>query len=76
MALRVKRGAPTVWLLVKVPKITNDETGGDYTEKRLRETIRENHFGGERGAVRKLTENEKRALMVARASRPRKAVPL
>ncbi len=73
MALRIKKGAPKVWMLVKVPLITDDECGGDYTETRLRETIRENHFGGERAGVRRLTQAECRAIEFVRASRPRKA---
>jgi hypothetical protein len=73
MALRIKRGAQQVWMLVKVPLITEDERGGDYTEKRLRETIRENHFGGERAAVRRITQKERRAIEFVRSSRPRKA---
>lgn len=76
MALRIKRKAPSVWLLVKVPQITDDERGGDKTEKRLRETIRENHFGGDRAAVRRLTAKERAALQFVKASRPRKAVLL
>jgi hypothetical protein len=58
----ILKGAPTLWMLVKVPQITNLETGGDCTERRLRECIRDDHFGGEKAAVRRLTEKEVRAL--------------
>ncbi len=75
MALRIKKNAPTVWLLVKVPKITADHTFGDHTTPRLREAIREHHFGGERAGVRRLTEREIKAIEFVRFTRPIKATP-
>ncbi|HET7155912.1 MAG TPA: hypothetical protein VFI87_11155 [Hyphomicrobiaceae bacterium] len=58
----IKKGAPILWMLVKVPQITNLETGGDCTVKDLRECVRSDHFGGEGAAVRKLSAKEIRAL--------------
>ena len=56
--LIIKTDAPTEWLLVKVPRITNKETGANCTAQRLRETVRENHFGGGEAPVRRLAAAE------------------
>ena len=51
MTYSIEKHPKTEWLLVKVPQIRNDSTGSNATEKMLRETIRNNHFGGEEAVV-------------------------
>lgn len=72
----IKRDAPTVWLLVKVPQITAMGSGADQTAGRLRACIRDDHFGGEKAAVRRLTKEEVAAIQFVSDSRPRVAIPV
>lgn len=74
--LIIKKKAPIVWLLVKVPQITADFSGKCVTEKHLRDAVRDHHFGGENAAVRRLTAKERAAIQFVKATRPRKAIPL
>lgn len=62
MTYSIEKNPKTDWLLVKVPQIRNDRTGSNATEKMLRETIRDNHFGGEKAVVRRLTQKQIAAL--------------
>lgn len=75
MALTIKQDAPTVWFLVKVPKITDKDSGTDQTAKRLREAVKDHHFGGEDATVRKLTIAEIDAIraLASRQSTPKEA---
>lgn len=61
----IKKSAPDVWLLVKVPKITNAKSDRDVTERMLRECVRDHHFGGETAVVRNLRMIEVIALKAA-----------
>lgn len=71
----IKVEKPTEWMLVKVPRIINKETGADATASMLREAIRDEHFGGDCATVRRLTRSEIAAIKSARDSRPRLATP-
>lgn len=62
MTYRIEKHPKTEWLLVKVPQIRNDSTGSNATAKMLRETIRNNHFGGEKAVVSRLTQKQIAAL--------------
>lgn len=70
MAKTIKKRAPILWMLVKVPQITDVDTGSDQTAQSLRRCIRDDHFGGENAAVRRLTATEIKALQFVRDNRP------
>lgn len=73
MASTIKKRAPMVWLLVKVPQITDVGSGSNQTVSQLRDDIRYHHFGGEKAAVRRLTRKEIAAIQFVSDSRPLKA---
>lgn len=75
MAATIKKRSPMLWMLVKVPQITDVSTTADQTATMLRESIRENHFGGERASVRRLTKAEVRALQWLSDNKPAKCDP-
>ena len=58
MTHSIEKKPKTEWLLVKVPHIRNDATGSNATARMLRETIRDNHFGGEKATVSILTKKQ------------------
>lgn len=62
MAEMIDKLAPTVWLLVKVPRVIDVGSGEDRTAMSLRVSVQDNHFGGEKAAVRRLTQKEIRAI--------------
>jgi len=74
MAKTIDKHAPTVWMLVKVPRITDVGSGQDCTAAELRKCVQENHFGGEKAAVRRLTKAE--VLAIRSANRPAYGISL
>ncbi|WP_183023942.1 hypothetical protein [Variovorax sp. UMC13] len=71
MTTTIKKRAPMLWMLVKVPQITDVGSGVDKTAGSLRACIRDSHFGGEKAAVRRLTKTEVKALQFVDDNRAR-----
>lgn len=76
MAKTISKRSPILWMLVKVPQITDVGSGVCKTAESLRQCIRDDHFGGERAAVRRLTQKEIAAINFVKDARPKKAHPV
>jgi hypothetical protein len=72
MAEMIDNLAPTVWLLVKVPRVIDVGSGEDRTAMSLRVSVQSHHFGGEKAAVRRLTRKE--ILAIKSASSPARGI--